>query len=226
MPIQEIPIEKLKPPKRDSRFMRNEYFESFLSQDIAKESMIIPILVRPLKDGFFEIVDGTTRYFGLRRKGVKKATCNVKQLSDEDALVIRVKLNMNRKKTDYVGIASDLQELKEKGFSVKELCERFGWKKAWIYRLLSLNKLSFEEKIDIAEGRTTVTRAYERIMQKRIPKHEKERKIVCSCCRRKEAQAAISYLKLCRRCAGVLERAHQEELKHEKIRQRHKRLVY
>ena len=221
--IREIPIEKLKLPKRDSRFLRNEFFEAFLAKDIEKETLLIPLLVRPLENGFYEIVDGATRYFALRQQKAKTATCDVKELSDEDALFIRVKLNMNRKKTDYIGIASDLKELKEKGFSVKQLCERFQWKKAWIYRLLALNKLSFQEKIDVAEGRLTVTDAYNRTMQNRIP--QEERKTTCSCCGAKEAQHMVAHRKLCMRCDALLARAHEQQLKVEKVRQRHKRLI-
>ena len=228
MPISEIPIKKLKLPKRDSRFLRNEFFEAFLAKDIEKETLLIPILVRPLENGFYEIVDGATRFLALRQQNAKFATCDVRELSDEDALFIRVKLNMNRKKTDYIGIASDLKELKEKGFKVKQLCERFQWKKAWIYRLLALNKLSFEEKIDVAQGRLTVTDAYNRTMQNRIPKdmQQNQRKVTCSCCGAKEAQHMVAHRKLCMRCDALLARAHEQELKLEKVRQKHKRLAY
>ena len=222
--IKEIPLEKLRLPKRDSRFLRNEFFEAFLAKDIEKETLLIPLLVRPLENGFYEIVDGATRFFALRQQDAKVATCDVKELSDEDALFIRVKLNMNRKKTDYIGIAHDLRELKEKGFKVKDLCERFDWKKAWIYRLLALNKLSFQEKIDVAEGRLTVTDAYNRTMQNRIP--QEERKVTCSCCGAKEAQHMVAHRKLCMRCDALLARAHEQQLKVEKVSQRHKRLVF
>ena len=224
--LKEIPLAKLRLPKRDSRFLRDEWFETFLAEDIEKETLLIPILVRPLEDGFFEIVDGATRYFALRQQGAKIVTCDVKEMTDETALIVRVKLNMNRKKTDYVGIASDLKELKEKGFKMQDLCERFGWKKAWIYRLLALNKLSFNEKLDVAEGRLTVTNAYMHVMEKQIPKHMQERKLTCSCCGSKEAEHMIAHRKLCMRCDALLQRAHEQQLKFEKVSKRHKRLVY
>lgn len=223
--LKEIPLEKLKLPKRDARFVRDDFFEEFLAKDIEKETLLIPILVRPLEDGFFEVIDGLTRLRALHAQNAKFATCDVKELSDKDALFIRVKLNMNRKKTDYIGIAHDLKELKEKGFSVKALCERFGWKKAWIYRLLALNKLSFEHKLEVAEGKRSVLSAYSLAMEKQIPKHERERKITCSCCQHETSQERIAHLKLCPRCVSTLATAHEQKLKLERVSKRHKRLV-
>lgn len=229
MTIQEIDIDKIVEPRRDSRFYRDEAWQRRFTRDVEKEGVIVAPLVRPIGDERYEIVDGLTRFYAEKHRGAKTLTCNVQNLNDSDALIYRIKLNENRKEPDYIAVAADLMELKEKhGLKMKDLSQRFNHNPKWLYKLLKLNELSAENKMRVSTGEVTVTDAIAYVTQQAIKPEMgiRTRAKKCSCCNREVSlEATFNKRILCERCDALLFDAHKAALKREKEAARHKRLV-
>lgn len=215
-----IPVDRLVEPKRDSRYFRDELWEGWLSEDLEKEGVIVPLIVRPLKSDSYEIIDGVTRYHGALDKGMSKLPCLVVELSDEDKLIERIKVNVNRKRGCYVAIASDMLELREShGYKNKDLAERFGYSDAWICKLLALNKLDDEYKDMVADGSLSVNDAYRIVATERISKVSDDVNIdklpTCDACGRELEFFGVPKMVLCLRCKHLLD-ARLDELRRER----------
>jgi len=166
--LKTLRVDQIVLPSRDPRYLRNEFWEDWFSEDIKREGVMIPPLVRPIGNDKYELVDGITRFRALVDGGASTVDCDVQDLNDVDVLVKRVKLNVNRRNCDFIGVAQDLQELKDKGFKNVDIAERFGFSKSWVSKLLSLNKLDDESKELVASGELTVTQAYNSLIHKRL----------------------------------------------------------
>jgi len=207
--LREIPLELIDTPKQDSRFCRDEQWQKFIEKDIAKEGVIYPILVKLLKNGRFLVVEGETRLRAAYAVGLKKIPCYVDEnLSDENLIVYRVKLNTIRKNTDFIGLARDMKTLKEKhGFKNAELAKRFGVSRSWITKLLSLNRLDEYDKMLVAKGEMTVTEAY----RKTMPNFPEKPFEACGCCGKKAYYEDTRSFRLCSDCQRALEKVKQRK---------------
>ena len=213
--IKEIDIERIVEPKRDSRFYRDEQWELYLTEDLSVEGMRIPILVRPIQNEKFEVVEGISRYRALKREDAKTIRCDVQDLNDTDALVFRIKMNTMRKHACYVAMAQDFAELRAKKWRVTDIAQRFHIGKSWVTKILSLNKLSDEDKLRVAKGELTVSDAY-RMNQKVSLINKNKETSKCDCCGKQEKASLVSRRNLCMRCDALLAEAHKRTLKYAK----------
>ena len=210
--LKEIDIDRIVEPKRDSRFYRDEQWELYLTKDLSVEGMKIPILVRPIENEKFEIVEGISRFRALKREDVKTVRCDVQDINDTDALILRIKMNTMRKHACYVAMAQDFAELRNMGWRITDIAERFHIGKSWVIKILSLNKLSEDLKLKVAKREMSVTDAYATTH----PHRHTETNVKCGCCGKDEKQSLIIYRKLCMSCDALLVNAYKQALKHEK----------
>lgn len=211
--IREIDIDRIVEPKRDSRFYRDEMWELYLTSDIEEEGLIIPILVRPIDNDKFEIVEGISRFRALKREDAKTVRCDVQDINDIDALILRIKMNTMRKHACYIAMAQDFAELRAKKWRITDIAQRFHIGKSWVTKILSLNKLSEEDKLRVAKGDLTVSDAYR--MNQKVSLINKETS-KCDCCNKQEKASLVSRRNLCMNCDALLAEAHKRALKHEK----------
>jgi len=212
--LKEIPIEQIVEPKRDSRFYRDEQWELYLTEDLSVEGMRIPILVRPIENDKFEIVEGISRFRALKRGDVITVRCDVQDINDTDALILRIKMNTMRKHACYVAMAQDFAELRAKKWRITDIAQRFHIGKSWVVKILSLSKLSEEDKLRVAKNEMSVTDAYN--SQRRFNLKENEAQVKCDCCDKHEKASLVSRRNLCMRCDALLQQAHKRALKHAK----------
>lgn len=71
----------------------NELVESILSVGV-----LVPITVRPLCDGKYEIISGHRRKRACEIAGVDKIPANIKELNDDEAAIMLVDSNLQREK--------------------------------------------------------------------------------------------------------------------------------
>ena len=213
--IKEIDIDRIVEPKRDSRFYRDEQWELYLTEDLSVEGMRIPILVRPIENDKFEIVEGISRFRACKRENAKTIRCDVQNISDVDALILRNKMNTMRKHACYVAMAMDFKELRNKGWRVVDIAQRFHIGKSWVTKVLSLNKLSEQDKLRVAKGDLSVTDAYGLTLSTSTSERM-QATINCDCCDKPEKASLLAYRKLCMRCDALLAEAHKRALKYAK----------
>ena len=67
-----------------------------LVESVKARGVLVPILVRPRKQGGFETVSGHRRKFAAKMAGLDRVPIVVRELSDDDAVIIMVDSNIQR----------------------------------------------------------------------------------------------------------------------------------
>lgn len=96
-----LPISKLKPfSKHPFKLYENEKMLG-LADSIKEQGVIVPILVRPIKDEKYEyeIVAGHNRVQASRLAGIDDIPCNVREMDDETATIAMVDTNLQQRET-------------------------------------------------------------------------------------------------------------------------------
>jgi len=115
MPVEEIPIEKLFIGSTNVRKNVGDITE--LMDSIESKGLLHPLVVRKVDDKY-EVVCGSRRFHAIKALGWKTVPCDVRELSDSEAMVLslvenlqRGDLNLEEKVTAYLKIMS-LENLK------------------------------------------------------------------------------------------------------------------
>lgn len=156
---QTILLSEIDKPRISLRPVRRaspEYAEMVSS--ITKDGILQPILVRP-KDGRFEIVEGWHRYEAAKEAGLESIPCLVRDLTDEEILVLQIKCNSIRPVTRTFEFARRLKILMEKGFTLPELCAKIDKTPKWVRDQLQLNRLCEEARPPFERGEIKMTAA-------------------------------------------------------------------
>jgi ParB family chromosome partitioning protein len=96
-----LSISKLKPfSKHPFKLYENEKMLG-LADSIKEQGVIVPILVRPIKDDKYEyeIVAGHNRVQASRLAGIDDIPCNVRDMDDETATIAMVDTNLQQRDT-------------------------------------------------------------------------------------------------------------------------------
>ena len=67
-----------------------------LKESIKENGLLEPLLVRPKKDGRYELISGHRRKLALELNGIKEANCYVEVLTDDEAVIKMVDSNIHR----------------------------------------------------------------------------------------------------------------------------------
>jgi len=101
MKLQAIPVAKIFPSPYQMRVVFNEVALEELATSISLTGLIKPLLVRPVANGFFELVGGERRWRAHKMLSKKMVTCIVRELDDEAARVIAITDNEQEDLTDF-----------------------------------------------------------------------------------------------------------------------------
>jgi len=94
--IQEISIDKIDPfPDHPYKVLDDGDMEQ-LAESIRAKGLISPLLVRKMYHGRFELISGHRRLFACRKLGMDKVTCEVRDMSKEEAIITMVESNFQR----------------------------------------------------------------------------------------------------------------------------------
>ncbi len=106
-----------------------------LSQSLLQDGQWNPIIVRPKRDGRYELIAGHYRLQASKEAGLQEIEATVRDLSDDEADVISLKTNLLRLEMSAREQGRVLSKLLEKyGWSQKKLSEKLGVSSAWISR--------------------------------------------------------------------------------------------
>lgn len=154
IPITEIdrPRISLRPVRRDSP----EYAE--MVESVAKDGILQPILVRP-RDGRYEIVEGWHRFEAAKEAGLVSIPCLIRDMTDEEVLVVQLKCNTIRPKTHTFEYARRLKILMASGLTLPELCRKIDKTPQWVRNQLQLNRLIEPARAPFERGEIKMTAA-------------------------------------------------------------------
>ena len=180
--IQLLPLSEL-PPFEGHPFQVRDDEEMDKMVDSVKEyGVMSPAIVRPRRDGGYEIVAGHRRCHASRRAGVDTMPCIVRDMDDDTAIILMVDSNCQREhilpsekakayemKLNAIkrqGQRSDLTsgQLGQKlshGVSVEQVADDAGTSIKQVQRFIRLNKLTPDLMQLVDDGRLKTTPAVE-----------------------------------------------------------------
>ncbi|MGH9462039.1 MAG: ParB/RepB/Spo0J family partition protein [Vicinamibacteria bacterium] len=158
--FKQIPIGDLKEAPYNPRTTFNEEALKELAESIRAKGVLSPLLVRPV-NGHWEIVGGSRRYRAARKAGLKDLPCQVRDLSDDEALEVAVIDNLQRTDVAPLEEARGYQELLRRGHKIEDLAKRISKSVRYIYARIELQKLSAPVQKALDEGKITASHAQE-----------------------------------------------------------------
>ncbi|MFW6060171.1 MAG: ParB/RepB/Spo0J family partition protein [Phycisphaeraceae bacterium] len=137
MDLIEIPLEQLRPHPHNSNVMP-ERLLARLTAHIERTDRYPPLIVRPLGDGTYQILDGHHRAEALRRLGRAAARCVAWEVDDDEALLLMATLNRLEGDDDASKRAALLARLSER-HDLKTLAAQLPERSEQLKKLLALN---------------------------------------------------------------------------------------
>lgn len=94
--VMTIPIDKITDFKEHPFHVTMDEDMAKLIDSIKENDMLMPALVRPKKDGTYEMISGHRRKFALSQLGRKEMNVIIRELDDDQATILMVDSNIQR----------------------------------------------------------------------------------------------------------------------------------
>ena len=180
--IQILPLSELHPFEGHPFQVRDDEEMDKMVDSVKEYGVMTPAIVRPRRDGGYEIVAGHRRCHASRRAGVDTMPCIVRDMDDDTAMILMVDSNCQREhilpsekakayemKLNAIkrqGQRSDLTsgQLGQKlnhGVSVEQVADDAGTSIKQVQRFIRLNKLTPDLMQLVDDGRLKTTPAVE-----------------------------------------------------------------
>jgi ParB/RepB/Spo0J family partition protein len=164
--LQLLALNALVPSKSHVQELRRARFKKDslqkLAEDIGRNGILQPPLVRPLAAGKYELVYGERRYLGAKLAGMSEIYASVRELTDDQALEAQLSENLEREDLHELEEAEGYEELmKLKKLKIDQLVDYFGASKSrsTIYARLKLlalcpeaRKAFYDDKLDASKA--------------------------------------------------------------------------
>ena len=168
-------------PNHPFKIEDNEEMERMV-ESVKQIGVKIPVLVRPKQDGGYEMVSGHRRNFAVKKAGLMEIPAIIREMTDEEAIIVMVDSNIQREKVlpsekafaykmkldalSHQGKRTDLtsDQLGEKSknkYSVEILAEKVGDSKSQVQRYIRLTELIKELLDMVDEGKIAFNPAVE-----------------------------------------------------------------
>ena len=99
--IIEIEIERLRPFKEHPFQVKDDKEMFLLQESIEKYGILNPLIVRPVPDGYYEIISGHRRKHAAEKLGYRKVPVIIRILSEDDSILSMVDSNLHRERISY-----------------------------------------------------------------------------------------------------------------------------
>ncbi|RLE78478.1 MAG: hypothetical protein DRJ52_10375 [Thermoprotei archaeon] len=148
-------------PEIAARVKVDEEYLKFLMKSLAEDGQLHPILVRPLPNGKYEIIDGIHRVEAAKRLGWREIEATVVNVDDLEAKFLALKANLVRRNLEPVQEGQVIYKIMVKhGLSEKEVAKRLGVSEDWVSKRLALvlkvheevRKLVAERKLSLGHA--------------------------------------------------------------------------
>ena len=91
-----LKIMEIEPNREQPRKLFDDDALAELSESIAQHGVIQPLLVRPLKDGGYQLVAGERRWRAARMAGLTEVPVVIKELTDSETVELAMVENLQR----------------------------------------------------------------------------------------------------------------------------------
>ena len=125
--ISTIRLSEIEPNLSQPRKEFEEEALNELADSIAAHGVLQPLLVRPIKNGMYQIVAGERRWRAARIAGLSEVPVLIRELSDEEADQVALIENLQREDLNAVETAEGYRRLMDKyGMTQEQLSEAVG----------------------------------------------------------------------------------------------------
>jgi ParB family chromosome partitioning protein len=140
--LRDVDIERILPNSHQPRKTFDEEALNELANSIRAHGVVQPLVVRPLDDGFFQLIAGERRWRAAQRAGLIRVPVVVRDTDEHDALEIALIENLQREDLNPMEEAHAYERLiVEFGLTQEEVAKRVGKNRATIANMLRLLRL-------------------------------------------------------------------------------------
>ena len=190
--LQSLNVELLQPGRYQPRTHMDEASLDELAESIRQQGVMQPVLVRPLRDGRYEIIAGERRWRAARLAGLSDIPAVVREVPDESALAMALIENIQRENLNPLEEAAGIQRLIDEFRMTHEVAaQAVGRSRSAVSNLLRLlalpaavQELIMSGQLDMGHGRALLALpsakqldAAEAVAHKQLSVRETERMV-------------------------------------------------
>jgi len=160
---EKIELNRILPPKHPLRAELNQIDE--LAQSIASIGLLHPVVVRMVRDDYFEVVAGHRRLEACRRLRLSKIPCHIVEMNDRNAFEASLVENVQHESLNPIDEATAFAAYTstQRWGSISELARAIGRSETYVSKRISLLDLPKEIQEKIIRRRITISSAEELI---------------------------------------------------------------
>jgi len=178
--IRFLDINDIRPNSKQPRKAFDAEKIEELAKSIEIHGVIQPIMVRPIENGY-EIVAGERRWRAARKASLKEIPCIVRELSEEQNMLIALIENMQREDLNPMEEADALnQMISTYGMTQEDVSKSIGKSRPYITNALRLLKLPDEVQELVVQGNLSTGHARAIVGIKEQDRQIKVAKKVCA----------------------------------------------
>jgi len=158
--LREIDIDRILPNSHQPRKVFDEEALNELANSIRVHGVVQPIVVRPLQDGFFELIAGERRWRAGQRIGLARLPAVIREAAAQSALELALIENLQREDLNPMEEAEAYDRLlNDFGMTQEDIASRVGKSRASVANMLRLLRLPPEVQQWLRENRLTTGHA-------------------------------------------------------------------
>ncbi|NOY15369.1 MAG: ParB/RepB/Spo0J family partition protein [Gammaproteobacteria bacterium] len=151
--LQQLPVELLLRGQFQPRRHMDQDALDELANSIAMQGVLQPIVARKLASGDYEIIAGERRWRAAQQAGLSRVPVVVRELSDEEAIVIGLIENLQREDLNPIEEARGMQRLIEEfTMTHQQVADSVSRSRAAVSNLLRLLSLQSEVSSLLEQG--------------------------------------------------------------------------
>src|SRR5579884_1275446 len=158
--LREIDIERILPNAHQPRKSFDDESLNDLADSIRVHGVVQPIVVRPLEDGFFQLIAGERRWRAAQRAGLNRIPAVVRESDEHAALEVALIENLQREDLNPIEEAQAYDRLmSEFGLTQEEVARAVGKNRTTVANMLRLLRLPPEVQDWLRENKLTTGHA-------------------------------------------------------------------
>ncbi len=158
-----IEVEAIRPNSRQPRRHFDEEALEELAQSIREVGVLLPLIVRPIADGEYELIAGERRLRAAKLAGLEEVPVIVRPASAQDSLEMALIENVQREDISPIDCAIAYRQLNgEFGLSQDEIAQKVGKSRVAVANTMRLLKLP--DAVQRALGKGDITEGHARAL--------------------------------------------------------------
>ena len=158
--LREIDIDRILPNSHQPRKNFDEDGLNELADSIREHGLVQPVVVRPLDDGFFQLIAGERRWRAAQRAALVRIPAVIREANEHDVLELALIENLQREDLNPIEEAQAYERLiVDFGMTQEEVARRVGKNRTTIANMLRLLRLPPEVQQWLRENRISTGHA-------------------------------------------------------------------